>query len=149
MDRDKIKYRLVKTTVEVKLNFGGLVLKGITTGLDINGLGARVNIVDYPPSPEIATMKDPLLATDIIKNFIGDPCKVSFLSEKLFFLDVFGSLLRVEDSRNINYTNFIAIKFLEGEMGLLQSDREKLIKYIQLQEKEKQEGLSSPDIYRG
>ena len=91
------------------------ILKGITTGINENGLGARAKWIS---SQE---MKPRLLTNKVVT--------IHFKQEKLLPTDC--KILRIEKSRDSRYDLFLALSFID----LLDSDREYLNSVIKFVEK--------------
>lgn len=131
----RIKYRLVKSRIAVEIKFDNIIMAGKTTGVDINGLGAVVNLIRYRSLSTVDgfNIVSKKSADEILKTLVGKNCRISFKSPKFDFLDVFGILLRVEKSKEEKSHHFVAVKFRTGKWGLLKNDRLKLLQYIEEQ----------------
>ncbi len=116
-------YRLVTERLEVEIRTDQYLLRGITSGINENGLGAHVNLLEQ--HVDEATPLAP-----------SQPCTVYFRSMKYPLIPCQGTVLRLEESWDRRYRQFIAVKFLEEEAGgMPHSDRQSLREWIQAQMK--------------
>ncbi|MFB6357161.1 MAG: hypothetical protein ABEJ65_11680 [bacterium] len=94
----KIKDRLVQRPLHVKITVNNMdvELTGETTGINKNGLGARLN-----PAKEDTSLD----------QCEGESCTVYFTDQDLGFVPAEGKILRVEDSWDDNYESFMAVRF--------------------------------------
>lgn len=114
----RIQERLITVTIDVEITTRDYLLGGVTTGLNENGLGARINVMERLN----AKAKD-LQA--------GQACAVMFRSPIYLLLPCSGTILRIDDSRDPAYQKFIAIKFAEDEEGRMDDgDRQSVREWI-------------------
>lgn len=114
-------YRLVAERLEVEIRTDHYVMRGLTSGINENGLGAQVNLLEQTADPA-----PPLEA--------GQACTVYFRSAKYPLIPCQGSILRLEPSWDRRYRQFVAIKFSdEDQGGMPPSDRQSLREWIQAQ----------------
>lgn len=116
-------YRLVTERLEVEIRTDHYMMRGLSSGINENGMGAHMNVMeknsdDAPPlGPQ-------------------QPCTVYFRSIKYPLLPCRGTVLRLEESWDRRYRQFIAIQFAaEEEGGMIDSDRLSLREWIRSQMK--------------
>ncbi len=119
----KIKERLGKFSIPVKIKSPLLSpnIIGKTTGINSNGLGARVRAAGQG-------LQD-------IKRLINTCCRVEFEAARFSFLPADIIILRVEKSRQLGYDAFLAASFKEGR-GLDSASAGVLRRLIESQEDE-------------
>ncbi|MGM0568602.1 MAG: hypothetical protein ACQESB_05235 [Elusimicrobiota bacterium] len=122
--RGKIKQRLVKKAVRINLivadydyNFSG-----ITTGLNKNGLGARLK----------TSSKNRFK----LKHLIDCACEVVFDESDIWFMPVEGKIIRIEESRDSRFDVFFAVAFTKEHVYFDSQELEVLSKFIQKQKDE-------------
>lgn len=114
-------YRLVTERLEIEIRTDQYLLRGITSGINENGLGANMNLLE-------------LHVDDPAPLAPGQPCTVYFRSMKYPLIPCQGTVLRIEESWDRRYSQFVAVKFLEEEAGgMPNSDRQSLREWIQAQ----------------
>ncbi len=111
-------YRLVTERLEVEIRTEHHLMRGLTSGINENGVGAHMNVL------EKMTDDPPPLST-------GQPCTIFFRSIKYPLMPCSGEVLRIEESWDRRYRQFIAIKFLDEDAGgMMDSDRMSLREWI-------------------
>lgn len=110
--------RLVREQIEIELRQGGQVWRGRTTGLNFNGLAARLKSPNWVPgSPALLPRLD-------------DKVEIVFFSQALQIPPVTGKLLRVEGSWVPGYSCFVAVSFQD----IPWSDAHLLKEYVEWKE---------------
>ncbi|OGH56225.1 MAG: hypothetical protein A3G34_13375 [Candidatus Lindowbacteria bacterium RIFCSPLOWO2_12_FULL_62_27] len=114
-------YRLVTERLEVEVRTDHYLMRGLSSGINENGMGAHVNVL------EKQTEDAPALEA-------GQPCTVYFRSIKYPLVPCQGQILRLEESWDRRYRQFVAIKFLDEESGgMPNADRQSLREWIEAQ----------------
>lgn len=130
----KIEERLVQRNleVEIKIKDHSELLKGYTTGLNRNGLGARVS---YEGGPADYQQLQPL---------VDKACRVYFKEPDLNFMPAEGKILRVEESRNQDQDVFVAIRFNPNMAFTDDSQNLEILKF--LIENQEEDSVKKPDF---
>ncbi len=119
----KITERLVTRMLAIKIAVEGFdsMLEGETTGLNKNGLGARISAYNRSLSE--------------LENLIGKTCKIYFLDNALGFMPVEGIILKVGEGRGIRHKAFVAVGFNSADgRGFSSAEIELLEDLIRKQE---------------
>ncbi|GEM_PF-1829010 len=95
----KVDKRIVQKNIKlsIKIEQYDTVYEGITTGLNKNGLGARLKTGGKPYRE--------------LLDHVGCSCMVAFSDPDISFMPVEGEILRVEESWDNNYDAFMAVSF--------------------------------------
>lgn len=116
-------YRLVTERLEVEIRTDHYLLRGLTSGINENGMGAHANLLEQ--HVDDAPPLEP-----------GQTCTVYFRSSKYPLVPCQGTVLRLEESWDKRYRQFVAVKFLEEEEGgMPKADRLYLREWIMAQMK--------------
>ena len=118
----KVCERLVQRSVRVSVTVDdyGLKFSGTTTGLNKNGLGARVSSSGRSYSE--------------LQDLTGRQCKVTFDEPELWLMPVEGNILRVEKSIESGFDAFLAVAFIENRNYFGRNELEMLTEMIRKQE---------------
>lgn len=115
--------RLVTERLQLEIRTDHYLLRGLTSGINENGMGAHVNLLEK-------------FAVDVPALAAGQICHVTFRSTKYPLMPCEGRILRLEESWDRRYRQFIAIKFMEEETrGMMDYDRSSLREWIREQMK--------------
>ena len=148
--QSRIYERLVVDQLEIEVRTPDYLMRGITTGINPNGLGARINILeqigdDRPDGGNVAGATDGAGATGAAVLAAGQACTVQFRSSKYPLLSSTGTIIRIEASRDPRYQRFIAVKFEQEEVGGMDDgDKISLREWIQQQNDRRMEDSPSP-----
>ncbi|MBI4179715.1 response regulator [bacterium] len=113
--------RLVTERLEIEIRTEHHIMRGLTSGINENGLGAHVNLLEKnaDDAPPLAS---------------GQACTIHFRSMKYPLMPCEGSVLRIEPSWDRKYRQFIAVKFAaEVDRGMDEADRMSLREWIREQ----------------
>lgn len=116
-------YRLVTERLEVEIRTEHYLMRGLTSGINENGLGAHINVLEK-------------MAAEVPALQVDQPCTVFFRSIKYPLMPCSGAVLRIEESWDRRYRQFVAVRFLDEDSGgMMSSDRISLREWIRDQMK--------------